>query len=185
MPYDADFAKEFKPIAHALGLTAKQAAGVHDFYVGKAGNGFTATAEARVKQANDATAALEAKWGKPDSDGFQAKVDSTMRALKGLDIEADLQAVGLLGVSEVGGKKVSVVTNPKIAFALADIGEKLYREGGLLQGGGGVAADNPFKDGFGKGNTTTQMQAIKADKVAAIRQIRAAGHDPKAWGLTE
>lgn len=186
MPYDGEFANGFKPIAHQLGLTAKQAAGVHDFYVGQAAGYFGKQSEAKTQQVVAATAALEEKWGPSGSEAFQAKVDSSIRALKGLGIEEDLRAAGLMSsVSGPEGKTYNVVTHPKIAMALAEIGSKLFREDGLVTGQGGAVVDNPFKDGPGKGNITDQMVAIRKDKAGAIRSMRAAGHKPEDFGLTE
>ena len=59
------------------------------------------------------------------------------------------------------------------------------REGEFVQGqGGGNAADNPFKDGPGKGNQTVQMQMIAKDRAGAERLMQQAGFKPSDWNLS-
>lgn len=178
MPYDADFAKAFKAIAHDAGLAPAKAQVVHDFYVGKAADFFKAQHEKTAERINTATTALEKEWGPPDGDKHKDASDMSLRALKGLGVESAFQDAGLLGPN-------NLVLDAGIALALEKVGRAMFREDSLVTGDAGGAVDNPFKEGFGKGNQTAQYQAIKQDRAAAIRMIRQAGHDPKAWNLTE
>lgn len=43
--------------------------------------------------------------------------------------------------------------------------------------------DNPFLLGPEDGNFTAQMQAFKADPEKAMKDMLAAGHEPKDWGI--
>ncbi len=177
LPYDADFAKAFKAEAHKAGLTPKQATAAHDFYVQSAAKNFT---DQQQKLAADVTAADEAlvkKWGAKDSEGFKASADYAFRAVKGLGWEKALQAKGLLGPNDL-------VTNADIALAMEKIGRVMFKEDSLEQGSGGVASDNPFKDGPSKGNLTEQMIAIRKDRAGAERLIVQAGHKPADFGLS-
>lgn len=182
LPYDGEFAKEFKSWAHEAGLTPRQAALVHDKFVSRTGSFFTKQREAEEARAVSVTDTLAKEWGDPGGDPFKANVEDMTRAVKGLNLEGALKEAGLLGSIEGQG---SYVRNADIAKALAKIGKEMFREDNLVGGVSGGVANNPFKDGPGKGNLTEQMAAIRKDKAAAIRAIRAAGHDPKGWNLTE
>ena len=181
MPYDADFAKEFKGAAHKLGLTARQAAAVHDFYVGRAAGAFTAQGEANGARASAATEALEKAWGKPDSETFQKQSDNALRAIKGLggdELMASFREAGLF--AKVGANDV-VMSGP-IAIALAKVGERLFKEDSLEAGSSQNASDNPFKDGPDKGNLTAQGILWNSDPEKAERLVRAAGFTPEQFG---
>ena len=178
MPYDAEFAGEFKQWAHDNGLTASQAQKLHDNWVGKAVTAFTKSNEDLATKVSTATADMEKEWGASDSEGFKANAAWAVRAGEGLGLMDALKEVGLLGPD-------NLVLNSKIAVALAKVGQAMFKEDSLEGGGGGAVADNPFKEGPGKGNLTEQMQLIRTDRPRAIRLIRAAGHEPKGFGLTE
>lgn len=181
MPYDGDFAKEFKSWAHENGLTSRQAAMIHDKWVGKAADGFKAQQEAFTARVSDATGELEKAWGPRDGEKFKANVEDATKALKGLaggKLEASFKAAGLL--SELDGKPI--VVDPAIALALADIGSKLFREDALVTGGAANAATNPFSEGPNKGNATAQNILWKQDQAKAETLIRAAGFTPEQFG---
>ncbi len=186
MPYDGEFAKEFKTAAHAAGLTPKQATAAHDFYVAKQATAFKAQHEAVAAKMNTATETLEKQWGPKDGDKFKDSSAMALRALKGLGIEKAAQDSGLLAPG-------NLVLDPTIALALEKVGRTMFREGELPTGGPAAGIENPFKDGPAtmggpgnpaKGNLTEQMAAIKRDRVGAIAQIRAAGFKPEDFGLT-
>ena len=181
MPYDADFASSFKPLAKEIGLSAKEAQKVHDFYVGKAADHFKAQMTEHGKKASDATEALEKAWGKSETDEFKGKVNSAFRAIKGLDgkdngeLMASLKDAGLLG--ELNG--AAYVVSAPIAIALAKIGDALYREDNLVPGyGGAPSGANPFA---GK-NLTAQNLLWNQDQARAEAFIRAIGKTPKDFG---
>jgi hypothetical protein len=179
MPYDADFANEAKGAFHQLGLTAKQAAGVHDFYVKKQGAAFAANAEGLSKRAVDATADLEKTWGPQEGDAFKGNVEMANRALEKLGILPGIKAAGLIG--EVNGH--SIVLDANIAKAMATVGRAMFKEDTAVGGTGGTSVDNPFKDGPTKGNQTAMALLIKNDRARAISLMREAGHKPEDWGL--
>jgi hypothetical protein len=193
MPYDAEFAKDYKSWAFEQGLSPKQAASVHDHFVGRAAQAFKAQQEAFETKVTSATDALEKAWGAKDGEKFKAGVESATRALKGLaggKLEASFKAAGLL--AELDGKPI--VVDPALALAFSEIGDKLFREGEFAHGDGGGLTDNPFVDGPAtmespghpaKGNLTAQMAAIKKDKAGAMRMMRAADHKPSDWGLPD
>ena len=183
MPYDADFAASFKPLAKEIGLSAKEAQKVHDFYVGKAADHFKTQMTEHGKKASEATEALEKAWGKSETDEFKGKVNSAFRAIKGLDggkdsgeLMASLKDAGLLG--ELNG--AAYVVSAPIAIALAKIGDALYREDSLVPGSGGApSGDNPFA---GK-NATEQNLLWNQDRARAEAFIRALGKTPKDFGF--
>jgi hypothetical protein len=172
LPYDAEFAGSFKPVAHELGLSGKQAAGLHDWFVKTQAEGFGKSREAMAGNAVKATEAFEAKWGPQDGETFKGKVAVADRALEGLGIKQAFEATGLLAP---GG----IVLDPAIGFALAQVGEAMFKEDSLESGGTGYA-DNPFAGS----NLTEQMKAIKADRPRALRMIAAAGKMPGDFGLS-
>lgn len=179
MPYDGEFASAFKPVAHQLGLTAKQAAGVHDFYVNAQGQAFGKSGEATAKALSDATTAMEARWGASDSEGFKTNVAGAARALKNLGLEDSFNRAGLL--VKIGDQ--TAIGDPALAFALAEIDAKLYREDGLEKGNGpGAGADNPFAGGPDKGNATEQNKLWNSDPARAESLMRAAGFSPEQFG---
>lgn len=181
MPYDADFATAFKAEALKGGLTTRQAGLAHDFYVQTAAKSFAAQQAAEADLQTKATDALVAKWGQPDSDTFKRSSEMATRAIDGLGIGKALADSGIFVKTEKG----LVVRNADLALALERVGSSMFKEDSLVGGTGGVTSDNPFKDGPDKGNQTVMMQAIKTDKAAAIRAIRAAGFKPEQWHITE
>lgn len=183
LPYDKAFADRFKAAAHAAGIPTKAAAALHDFYVKETAAIFQTATEATRTQVEAATKALETAFGgAKDSDAFKQSVGYAGKFIAefgGEDLMKGLTDAGLLGD---GG----VVLNPAVAIAFAKAGKMLFAEDGMVQGNGtAVSPDNPFKDGPGKGNQTIQMQAISKDRAGAIRMIRAAGHDPKDFGIKD
>ncbi len=182
LPYDADFAAKFKPAAYDAGLTAKQAAKVHDFYVKEAADYFGKQREANSQKVVQATDAFEKEWGKKDSEPFKAAVDDMTRAVKGLELSDALQGAGLLG--SIDGKQF--IVDAAIGKALARIGKTMFREDSMVSGGsGGGAADNPFKDGPNKGNLTEQNLLWNSDRTKAKALMRQAGQTPEAFGFRD
>ncbi len=179
LPYDADFALKFKPAAYDAGLTAKQAAKVHDFYVKEAADYFGKQREANSQRVVAATDAFEKEWGKKDSEPFKAAVEDMTRAVKGLELSDALQGAGLLG--SIDGKQF--IVDAAVGKALAKVGKTMFREDSMVNGsGGGSAPDNPFKDGPNKGNMTEQNLLWNNDRAKATAMIRQAGHTPEAFG---
>lgn len=182
LPYDQDFAAKFKAIGHSLGLTAKQAAGVHDFYVKATADAFTKGATDTAAKAAAATEALQKEWGGPvDSPAFKQSATLANRALIELGGEPLQKALTDAGLLADGG----IVLSPAIANALLKAGKALFAEGDLDHGQSTVTGPNPFKDGPMGGNQTMMHKAIKEDRQKAISLIRAAGHKPEDWGIKD
>lgn len=186
MPYDAEFAKGFKGEAHKLGLTAKQATALHDFYVGSAAKVFSgasdkvkADADAAEKQyaenAVAATQALEKEFGKRDSPEFKTAVETIERTVKSLGGDGLWNDLVEMKVIDANG----LVLRPNFAVAMHKA-SALFKEDKLESGTSAGGADNPFMGT----NVTLQMQAIRADRAGALRLISAAGKQPSDFGLS-
>lgn len=182
MPYDEDFAGGLKTKAHELGLTARQAAGLHDWYVSVYADGYKATQEANDAKAVEATAALEKTFGgEAGSDAFKAGNALAGRAMDELGGKPLIDTLKAKGMIDEKG----YILDPSFASAFYKVGKALFTEDGHEHGNGdATAADNPFLPGPNKGNQTLQMQMIGKDREAAIRLIRAAGHKPEDWNIS-
>lgn len=178
LPYDGEFAGSFKAEAHKEGLTGKQAANLHDWFVQNQAGLFAKSQETMAADAVKATEAFEAKWGPSGSDTFKSKADYAVRALDGLGLKDAFHARGLLAKA---GERDNIVIDPTIGFALAQIGEAMFKEDTLESQEGGRVSDNPFTGT----NMTEQMRAIRADRPRALRMIAAAGKKPSDFGLSE
>ncbi len=178
--YDGEREKAFKADALAAGLTPKQAAALRDAEVKRNAEAFTKLQETVKASATTATAALEKAWGGPkDSDPYKAGMALAGRALAGLEglpgvkgIQAALEGAGVLMSDGAGG---SIIIEPTIAVALAEIGKRLFKEDSLELGSTAAVGDNPFA---GEGNLTIQMQMIRSDPSKARRMISAVGKTP-------
>lgn len=180
MPYDDDFAKSFKEQARELGLAPKTASQLHDFTVQHMAKQFESSRQAMGERATKQTEELEQAWGKTGSDEHKAKLDSALRALKGLDLEDSFKAAGFL--VDVPDKGLCVM-DAKAAKALATVGDALYREANALEGEGtGSEASNPFADS--NWNMTEQNRIWNTDRPRAERLMRAAGKTPKELGFS-
>lgn len=178
MPYNGELATAFKAEAHKAGLTAKQAAAAHDFFVAKQADVYKAQHQMVADLMDTATADLVKEWGPADGEKFKGGLEYATRALKGLGVEEAFHQTGLL--SEVDGKK-NLILDAKIALALEKVGRAMFREDALVNGQGGAATDNPFTGT----DQTAQMRAVSADREGAKRLIKAAGKKLSDWGLTD
>lgn len=182
LPYDGELATAFKGKAHELGLTAAQAAGLHDMFVAYNVNAYTAAVEGSVEQlkgkAQTATETLTKLWGPLDGDTAKANFAIADRvfalAPSGTEVLEELKGLGLVGPNK------EILSAP-IAKMLASIGNALYAEDSVLRGNP-QAVGNPFKDGDDF-NLTAAMAAVKADPDNARSLIAAAGKKPAEFGL--
>lgn len=183
MPYDEKLATDFKGKAHELGLTGKQAAALHDFFVEHQTETYgemTAKITGNVREQIDtARTELEAAWGEPSGETWKANLELAGRFFDEVDKDGKLYE-SLTKAGFIGPDK-EILMAP-LAFAFANAGAALYQEGGSIGGRGGssVSEANPF---VGKGNLTEIMRIVKADPDKAIVLARAAGVDPAKYGL--
>lgn len=169
IPYDDAFATEFKNEAFASGLRPAQAQHIHDFYVRKMAKSIEANGVAVQKKVTDAHTAIVGKWGADDTAGYKQKVDYASRALRNLDLSASFKAAGLITQN-------GQITDPKLAFALAAVGEGLFKEDNQHGDPGALSRDNPWKEGAE--NLSEQGRIFKENPELARTLVKAAGKDP-------
>lgn len=182
LPYDAERASGFKALAHQQGLTAKQAAAIHDWAVSNAVqdlNSYTGkTAEERAEAAKGETAKLEKLWGPLNGDQMKVNLtfaDKALRDVGGEEALKEFQRVGLIGTE---GK---VILSAPIAVMLAKFGQAVFREDQVLTGKVD-RLNNPFAEGKSF-NVTAQMSLLREDREQALAFIAAAGKKPEDFGL--
>jgi hypothetical protein len=175
-PYDADFATSFKNWAHEAGLSPKQASAIHDNYVKSMATGIGAAQAAQSAKITGTHAALVKEWGDTDTEGYRRNVELARRAVQQLDLTASLKGAGIIDPQS------GMVTDVKVAQALARVGAKMYAEDTMYSGPTAVT-ENPFdKSTF---NMTKQAVMIKNDPARAAILIRASGQKPVDFGLEQ
>lgn len=185
LPYDGERAKAFAAKAAELGLSKKQAAGLHDWVTENAVSDFNTSKQAdderRLATAKDETAKLVKVWGPLTGETFKANAAFADKVLTempgGKEALESLQRAKLIG--NEGG--VKVIQDAAIAQLLANIGRSFYKEDDVIRGDPSKL-DNPFADG--KENVTAQMKLIRQDRQLALSYIQAAGKKPSDFGLT-
>lgn len=174
MPYDGDRAKKFAGIALEANLTSKQAQQLHDWTVKDAAEQY----QGQLAKAGAATEELVKLYGKQDSDGFKSKIDLMVKGVKGAggdELLDALRSANLLGPGDV-------IMSVPLAKAFVMVGERMFSEDKLVDGGTGTnTSDNPF---LGT-NNTLQMRAFSADPTKARRLIAAAGKKPSDFGFPD
>jgi len=182
LPYDGELAKAFKGKAHELGLTAQQAAGLHEMFVEYNVGAFNGAAvksqEQLVQKATAATEQITKAWGPLDGDTAKANFEIGDRVFTmapgGQEVLEELKGLGLIGPNK------EILSWP-LAKMFSAIGSALYSEGGLLRGNPDEAG-NPFADN--SSNLTLQMKIVKENPDRARSLIAAAGKKPSDFGLT-
>ncbi len=176
-PYDSQFAEQSKAWFHAAGLNPKQAQIVHDHFVRNMAESANQYREIVGKQISEAHGAITKEWGDEKSDTYRRNVEFARRAMRELDLADAFKDKGFIEPQS------GMVTNAKLATALARIGAAMFAEDSLYSGPGQVFADNPFSDkSF---NMTKQGQLLKNDPHRAAILIRAAGMKPSEFGLPD
>jgi hypothetical protein len=177
LPYDTEGATEFKSVAHQLGLTKAQAAGLHDWFAERSAKTVASmnemsAEEARAYQTREVQA-LEKLWGPRDSETSKANAEFADRALSLAppDFVADLQKAGFVGPK-------GEMLNHKFAVHMANLGAAIFKEDGVVKGNP-AALGNPFDNTSEHFNLTKGMQLYKSDPEHAIALMKAAGIDPK------
>lgn len=184
VPYNEDLAKSFKDEAFNVGLTAKQAAEMHDWFVTQMAEAGTTMqnnmAEDLGKTIDDANAALKAAWGDPNGETYKANLELAGKFFDAIDEKGTLGEV-LAKRSLLGPDREVLV--PELAFAFAKAGAALFTEGGSLgQGGSGPSLEsNPFDPE--KTNLTEAMKIVGEDRDKARVLAKAAGADLSLFGL--
>lgn len=182
LPYDGERATGFKALAHSQGLTAKQAAAIHDWAVSNAVQDFNSyqgkTTEERAEAAKSETAKLEKQWGPLAGEQMKTNLAFADKALKevgGEDALKEFQRVGLIGTEG------NVILSAPIATMLAKFGQAVFKEDQVLSGKAD-RLNNPFAEGTSF-NVTAQMSLLKEDREQALAFIAAAGKKPSDFGL--
>lgn len=178
LPYSDELASAAKGWMHEAKLSATQAQAVHDKFAGFMAGQQQAVLEAQTKAASETHADLTREWGPLDSEGFKAKHALADRAAKKLGLVDAFKQTGVI-------LQDGTLTNPQIAKAMAEVGERLFKEDTIGGDDTVVVTDNPFKrDADGNlGNITAINTLVKNDPERAKRLAREAGEDPKSWGL--
>lgn len=183
LPYDGDRAKAFAGVAHKLGISQEQAAGLHDWFMADSVNAFAGMGEAQKaavqQRATAATELLVKEWGPLDGDTAQANFEIADKVFTqvpgGQDFLNELKTLGVVGPNK------EILSVP-IAKMLAAIGTALYTEDGVLRGKTDVIG-NPFDKKGTSFNLTAAMQIAKEDPDRAKSLMTAAGVKPEEFGL--
>lgn len=183
LPYDGDRAKAFAGVAHKLGISQEQAAGLHDWFMADSVNAFAGMGEAQKaavqQRATAATELLVKEWGPLDGDTAQANFEIADKVFTqvpgGQDFLNELKTLGVVGPNK------EILSVP-IAKMLAAIGTALYTEDGVLRGKTDVIG-NPFDKKGTSFNLTAAMQIAKEDPDRAKSLMVAAGVKPEEFGL--
>jgi hypothetical protein len=170
LPYDEALAGSFKTWAHQAGLNGKQAQSLHDAFALAQAEQAKAHVTALTKAVETTADALAKEWGPQDSEGFKAKHELANRALKKLGLVESFKKSGII-------LNDGALTDPALAVAFSQIGEKMFAED-VIDGEGGQGGPNPFK---GEKNLTQITALVKSDPDKARRLAREAGVDPDHW----
>jgi len=174
LPYSEDLANASKQWAAEAGASKTVAQAYHDKFVKFMADQAMAR-QAEVAQAVEGThEALVKDWGPVDSETFKAKHEMANRAIKKLDLVDAYKESGILLPD-------GTLTNPRIAKAFQAIGEAMFKEDTLAEGGA-FSGENPFKkDANGARNMTAISALVKRDPERARRLAREAGENPDLW----
>ncbi len=174
--YTEDLAVGFRDWASESGLNKSQAQSLHDHFVRYQADQYVQYADARDRAVETAHQGLVKAWGQPDSESYARHKEFAQRAIRNLGGEKLVHALTASGLlSEEGA-----VMNETVAVALARTGEALFAEDVLT--GNGIDSKNPWAEDHE--NLSEQGQIIRNDPTKAQALVRAAGLDPRDFGLT-
>ncbi|TYC55671.1 hypothetical protein FMN50_11540 [Rhodobacterales bacterium] len=191
-PYDQAFAQEAGNWFKEAGLHPDAAQKLHDRWVGKMAEHFSAEEQASSKAAQEQAGRAEAahmslikEYGPPESDGYQnmvARADRAMNALRsaGLDLSGWFAEKGALTAADAHG--LQQVADPTAVKLLAFIHHNAFAEDGLSGlAGGGSGGTNPFE----KDNPDLRQQSelLERSPERTRQLIASAGRDPRLFGL--
>lgn len=106
MQYDTGLEDKFRPVAHNLGLTQKQAQGMRDWFAANQGEAFTASTVEQQQAREAATNALKSKLGNA-YEGTQKAAEAALLAYAGKDAVDAMKKNGMINdpfMIEVFGK---------------------------------------------------------------------------------
>jgi hypothetical protein len=175
MPYDQNFALDFRNMAHEAGLSQKQATQLHDAYVRRMGGDFSKVIETGNERVTAAHEALVKEWGETETDGYRQNHEFARRAMSQLGLKDALADAGVIQAH------TGMVTDARVASALARVGKAMFAEDTLYSGPANTL-NNPFSEKTF--NQTEQHLLIRNDPGRAATLIRAAGQKPEDYGLT-
>lgn len=169
-PYDDAFATEYKNWSHEADLSPRQAQHLHDKFVQRFAKQMDDAHEGMKRRVGTAHQEILAKWGPTDGEGYIKNIGHAKAGLRGLGLAETFKAAGLI---DQGGN----IADAKLAFALATVGEGLFREDEMRGGSPGHFTNaNPWKDG--QENLTEQGRIARENPDLARSLIKAAGKDP-------
>jgi len=169
-PYDDAFATEYKNWSHEADLSSRQAQLLHDRFVQRFARQMGDADEGMKRKVGTAHQEILSKWGPVDSDGYKDNLGYAKAGLRGLGLSDTFRAAGLIDQN-------GSIADAKLAFALATVGEGLFREGRMHGGSPGhYTNSNPWKDG--QENITEQGRIQRENPELARSLIQAAGKDP-------
>jgi hypothetical protein len=152
-------------------LNGKQAQSLHDAFALAQAEQAKAHVTALTKAVETTADALAKEWGPQDSEAFKAKHELANRALKKLGLVESFKKSGII-------LNDGALTDPALAVAFSQIGEKMFAED-TIDGDGGSGGPNPFKDD--QFNLSQITALVKSDPDKARRLAREAGKDPAQW----
>ena len=170
LPYDESLAGEFKAWAHGAGLNGRQAQALHDSFAKAQATRLEQQVAGLSKAVEETHSTLVKEWGPQDSAGFKAKIEMANRALKKLGVLESFQKSGII-------LQDGALTDPALAKAFAVVGEKMFAED-KLDDGGATGGNNPFRKPM---NITEISRLAKDDPDQARRLAREAGVNPDQW----
>lgn len=184
LPYDGERAASFRTKAHELGLTAAQAANLHDWFIGETVQDYrgmaSQQAESVSQKAQAETEKLIQIWGPLDGDVARAELEFADRALQLAGGDAAVEEFKAYGLIAQDGK---TILSAHLAQTFANIGKALFKEDSVLKGNRDMLG-NPFADGEDH-DLTKAMAIYKQDKNRALSLIAAAGKKPSDFGIPE
>jgi hypothetical protein len=174
LPYSEEMAAASKQWMADAKLSPTQAQAMHDRFAGYMAEQATAQQAAIAQSVEETHESLVKDWGPTDSDGFKQKLELANRAMKKLDLVETYKQKGILLPD-------GALTDARIAKAFQAIGETMFKEDDLPDGGS-FGVENPFKkDANGNRNIMAISALVAKDPPRAERLAREAGEDPRKW----
>lgn len=174
LPYSEDLANASKEWAAEAGASPSVAQAYHDKFLTFMADQTTAKQVEIAQSVENTHDELVKDWGPVDSEGFKQNLEVANRAMKKLDLVDAYKEAGILLPD-------GSLTNPTIAKAFQKIGESMFKEDSLPDGGNAGGA-NPFiRDANGNHNLTAISSLVKSDPERAKRLAREAGENPDIW----
>ncbi len=166
----------FRDWAKESNLDSGQAQKLHDHFVRYQAGQYAQYAEDRDQAVESAHQNLVKVWGPPESESYARNREFAQRAIRNLGGEKLVHALTASGLLSQEG----AVMNETVAIALARTGEALFAEDVLT--GNGIDSKNPWAEEHE--NLSEQGQIIRNDPAKAQALVRAAGLEPRDFGLS-